>query len=370
MNDLIPIPNQNLLPPDRNPALVYLASLAPTGRRTTAGRLKMVARDILGIADPQLVPWQNLRYQHVAAIRTKLEERGYSPATINGALYAIRGVSRAAFNLELLSADDLQRIRDVRPVRRERLPAGRALTLRELGALMDACAKDAGPAGVRDAAIIGLLYAGGLRRSEVAALELKDYDPATGELRVLGKGNKERNVWIDNGAADALADWLAVRGGSEEPLFLAINKGGKILPQGIGDQSIYNLLRKRANESGVRDCSCHDLRRSFISDLLDTGKVDISTASRLAGHSQVTTTARYDRRGEEAKRKAVALLHLPYRRRESLGTNGDESRGGDPPRRRMNAAQPVWSWRNLTGTPPPVDSAGKTGARSCFITSP
>lgn len=79
MNDLIPIPNQNLLPPDRNPALVYLASLAPTGRRTTAGRRTMIARDIMGIPDPESVPWHQLRYQHVAAIRTKLQERGYKP---------------------------------------------------------------------------------------------------------------------------------------------------------------------------------------------------------------------------------------------------------------------------------------------------
>lgn len=329
MNDLIPTPHQNLLPPDRNPALVYLSSLAPTGRRTTAGRLKMIARDILGIADPQLVPWQNLRYQHVAAIRTKLQEKGYAPATINGALYAIRGVARAAFNLELMSADDLQRIRDVRPVRGERLPAGRALTLGELAALMDACAKDAGPAGVRDAAIIGLLYAGGLRRAEVAALKSGDYNPETGELLVLGKGNKQRNIWIDNGAADALADWLEVRGGEGQNLFLAINKGGRILPQGMTDQAIYNLLRKRARQAGVRDCSCHDLRRSYISDLLDAG-ADIAIVARLAGHSQIQTSARYDRRGEAAKKKAVALLHLPYRRRGSIEKDGKMMGGASP----------------------------------------
>ena len=228
-----------------------------------------------------------------------------------------------------MDAENYQRIKDVRPIKADRLPAGRALTPGELAALMDACTADAGPAGVRDSAIIGLLYAGGLRRAEVAALQLANYNPATGELRVLGKGNKERNVWIDNGAADALADWLEIRGGDGQNLFLAINKGGRILPQGMTDQAIYNLLRKRAKEAGVRDCSCHDLRRSYICDLLDAG-ADIATVAKLAGHSQVQTSARYDRRGEVAKKKAVALLHLPYRRRESLGTNGDESRRGDP----------------------------------------
>jgi site-specific recombinase XerD len=270
-----------------------------------------------------------MRYQHVMAIRTRLQERGYAPASINATLHALRGVARAAFNLEMLSADDLQRIRDVRPVRGERLPAGRALTPGELAALMDACGRDETAAGVRDGAILALLYAGGLRRAEASSLDRKDYSPETGELRVLGKGGKERLLYVDNGAADALADWLEVRGGAEGPLFLAINKGGRVLDHGIGDQSIYSLLRKRARQAGVRDCSCHDLRRSFISDLLDAG-ADISTVAKLAGHSQVQTSARYDRRGEDSKRKAIALLHVPYRRR-NRGREGQAPEGDSHP---------------------------------------
>ena len=111
-----------------------------------------------------------------------------------------------------------------------------------------------------------------------------------------------------------MADWILVRGDEHSPLFLAINKGGRIIARGIGDQAIYNMLGKRAKQAGVRDLACHDLRRSFISDLLDAG-ADISPVAKLAGHAQVQTSARYDRRGEVAKRKAVALLHLPYRRR-------------------------------------------------------
>ena len=321
--DLIPVPN----PGDRNPALVYLASLAASGRRTMAGKLLRVAR-LLGYPDVITPPWHQMRYQHVVAIRTRLQELGLAPSTVNSTLFALRGVARACFNLELITADDLVRIRDVRPIRHERLPAGRAVTAGELGALMDACAADESSSGVRDAALIALLYAAGLRRAELAALNVESHDPATGELIVSGKGNRQRKVFIDNGCADALADWEEVLGASTGPLFVPITRGGHLIRERrLSSQAVYDTLKRRAREAGVRDVRCHDLRRSFVSDLLDAG-VDISVASKLAGHS-LEVCSRYDRRGDEAKRKAVALLHVPYRRREALPVDDQGNEGSD-----------------------------------------
>ena len=302
-------------PADRHPAKVYVSRLAPGSRRTMRAALDLVAGMLTsGAADAQTLDWSRVRYQHAQAIRSGLAER-YKPATANKALCAVRGVLREAWRLGLVASEDYRRAADVEAVKGESLPAGRALTAGELKALLAACSGDDTAAGARDAALLALLYGGGLRRSEAVALDVADYDSTTGMLVVRhAKGNRDRVVYATNGAADALADWLAVRGDEAGPLFLPVNKGGVVGGHRLTGQAVLYILRRRAAQGGVTRLSPHDLRRTFISDLLDLG-ADISTVQRLAGHAQVTTTTRYDRRGEATKRKAASMLHVPYGRR-------------------------------------------------------
>jgi site-specific recombinase XerD len=298
-----------------NPALAYLASLSTTGRRTMRLRLEQVAQLLIGSKDLKMVPWVELRFEHVTALRSKLEELNLSPASINATLYAVRGVAKAAWNLGLMNAEDYGRIRNVAPLRGSRLPAGRSLASGELKALLDACSQDPSVAGVRDAALIAVLYVGGMRRAEIAVLEVSSYDAASGAVRVRGKGNKERLIYIAGGATEAMEDWLLSRGTEPGPLFQPIRKDGSIQARHMTDQAIYNVLRKRAVQAGVLHFSPHDLRRTFVGDLLERG-VDIVTVQHLAGHANVSTTARYDRRGEAVKAKAASTLHVPYRKRQ------------------------------------------------------
>lgn len=299
-----------VLPKDRNPAAVYLAHLAPAGRRTMRTALETVA-ELLGHPDAEHLPWHLLRYQHTQAVRTALAER-YAPATVNKTLAAVRGVLKEAWRLGLMTAEEYQRAADLPSVKSTTLPRGRALGAGEIRALFQGCARDESPAGRRDAALLAVLYGAGLRRSEAVGLDTGDFEPETGALTIrAGKGHKDRIGYVTNGSKLALLAWLAVRGNLEGPLFLPVRKGGTVEDRRMTAQAVLVILEKRGAQAGVQHFSPHDMRRTFISDLLDAG-ADISTVQHLAGHANVQTTARYDRRGEVAKRKAAELLHVPY----------------------------------------------------------
>jgi site-specific recombinase XerD len=299
-----------VLPDEENAALVYLAHLRPSGRRAMASRLRLIGR-LIGQEDITRIAWAQMRYAHVEAIRAKLLEQNLSPTSINAALCALRGIALTAWRLGQMTAEEYERIRSVKAVSGSRLPAGRALEQAEMAALFTACAHDDSAAGTRDAALLAVIFGGGLRRSEVAVLQVADFDGRKGSLRVLGKGNKERLVYLATGASQAIRDWLVIRGRKEGALFCPVRKNGQVARQPLTAQAIYNALAKRSAQARVADCSPHDGRRTFISELLDAG-ADLSAVQQLAGHANIQTTARYDRRGEKAKQKAAALLHLPY----------------------------------------------------------
>lgn len=307
---LVPVAPARTAKPSQHPAAVYLAGLAEgPGRVSMLSTLRVVA-GILGNGDVETTPWAELRFSHVAALRSKLAET-YAPATCNKALAAVRGTLKAAWRLGLMDGEDYRRVADVGNVKGSRLPAGRALDGGELRALFAACA-DSTPAGARDAAAFSLMFGAGLRRAEAAAVQVADYDAETGALRVLGKGNKERTCYLANGGKSAVDGWLAVRGQAEGSLLCPVSQSGQVSAgAGITAQALMVRLGRRCRQAGVAAASPHDLRRSFVSGLLDAG-ADIASVQKLAGHASPATTARYDRRPEAAKLRAASMLHVPY----------------------------------------------------------
>ncbi len=298
------------LPLDRHPAAVYLAKLKRSSRRPQKSALDVVAHILSkGTANCVELDWSRVRYQHTAFVRSRLMDE-YAPTTANRILCALRGTLEQAWLLGLMSAEDYHRAAHVSPIIGETLPAGRELSQAEISTLFSDCTSDPRPIAVRDAAILAVLYAGGLRREEVAKLNLADYD-GNKKLIVHGKRSKERSVYLADGAVTALKSWLKLRGTDSGPLFLAINRGSNLVyGKRLTPQAVYHLLKSRAKRAGVKSFSPHDLRRTFVGDLLESG-VDISTVARMAGHASVDTTARYDRRPEQAKQRAAELLRIP-----------------------------------------------------------
>jgi len=300
------------LPLDQNPAAVYLATLKKSSRRPQKCALDTIAGILSGgTVDCFNLAWSKLRYQHTALVRSQLMD-SYVPATANRILCALRGTLEQAWLLGQMSAEDYHRAARLSPVIGETLPAGRELSADEIRFLLQDSINDSRPIGARDAAVIAVMYSGGLRREEVTKLEMADYDETNRKLLVHGKRSKERVVYLADGAVAALNAWMDIRGVEPGPVFLAVNKGGNLVGnERMTTQAIYYLLKSRAKRAGVDNFSPHDIRRTFVSDLLEAG-VDIATVARMAGHSSVDTTARYDRRPEQAKQRAPMLLKIPY----------------------------------------------------------
>ena len=140
-------------------------------------------------------------------------------------LAALRGVLKECWRLGYMTAEDYHRAADVPTIRAQTLPRGRALASGEISALMGACGRDSSPAGIRDAALIGVLYGAGLRRPG--------------------------------------------------PLFCNVNKGGRITVHLMTDQAVLHILKKRGAEAGAAPFSPHDLRRScYMCKQLGTGVSD------------------------------------------------------------------------------------------------
>lgn len=297
---------------DQHPVAIYLGSKSPGSRRAIRQKLDVAAGLLSGGAfDAMALPWAGVRYQHVARLRQMLVEAGKAPATVNATLSAAKAVLRECWRLGQMDAEAYHRACDVEAVKAETLPTGRDLAHGEVAALVAACAADPSPAGARDQAVLAL-FSAGLRRAELVALNVEDYDASTGGLRVLGaKGGKSRMAYLSTGAKAALADWLAVRGEAPGALVCPVSRSGKVEVRSISAQAVRAMLEDRRIEARVAPFSPHDFRRTFIGNLLDAG-ADLLTVAKLVGHAKPATTMRYDRRDERGKQDAVGRVNFPH----------------------------------------------------------
>lgn len=313
-----------------NPVEIYLNSLnTARSMETMRGALVSVlctlaeakliplVADEITSADVLAFPWHSLRNAEMETLRGLLV-RSFAPATAALYLTAVKGVLKKAWKQNLMSTDDYMRTVDVDAIRPNSVKAGRAVAVESLNTIFKQCESDDHFTAQRDAAIVAVGYFGGLRRAEIAALDLSDWNPEERSLLVRrGKGQKTRTVYLAEEGAAIMAAWLERRGKPHvKPLFLRFYKGGLMQEARISAQTVYNVLKRRSRITAQEIIKPHDLRRSFATHLLDAG-ADVVVVGALMGHVKVETTKGYDMRGERAAKEAASRLT-----RKKGGNNG------------------------------------------------
>jgi site-specific recombinase XerC len=266
-------------------------------------QLKQVAI-LLGKHDIDEVTWHDLEYQQLIYVRTQLLEAGKSISTVNTTLAAIRGVLQTAFKMSLITADHLARISQIENVRGNVKNSGIALSLADSRRLIKKVSKDTSVKGIRDIAILMLMLTSGLRRSEVVCLAHGSFDFDGYRVNILSKGRKVRHHDISGITLKALKKWAALSEFTDAnaPFFTQV-RGSKELSA----HAIYRIVKHRGKSIGIDNLRPHDLRRTFVSLMLEQG-ADLSTVSKAVGHASVATTTRYDKRSGNAQISAMRKL--------------------------------------------------------------
>jgi len=227
-----------------------------------------------------------------------LHDRKLAKSSIARKLATVRSCFRYLARLGVVEFNPARQVRS--PRLPKRLPS--FLPKDESKGLLDAETEQS-EAGLRDHALLELLYATGLRVAECCGLDLDDVDRRRGAVRVMGKGGKERVVPAGDAALEALDAWLSLRGEESGALFTN-SRGGR-----LGTRSVHRIVKRRARAAGIdRRVTPHTLRHTFATHMLGEG-ADLRLIQELLGHSRLTTTQRYTHVSPEHLMKVYDSAH-------------------------------------------------------------
>ncbi|MFI4867840.1 MAG: tyrosine recombinase XerC [Steroidobacterales bacterium] len=260
-----------------------------TERRLSVHTLSAYRHDLEALRDwchrTGLSDWQQLDHQHIRAFAARCHARGLGGRSIQRRLAAVRTFFSFLQREGALSRNPALAVRA--PKAAKRLPS--TLDVDQMAQLL------AQPAGnaleVRDLALMELFYSSGLRLAELTNLKLRDLDLKTGQVRVLGKGRKERIAPVGSMAAKALRLWLAARAGLAAPEQQAVFVGRNGAP--LGARAVQLRVAARARAAGLpQHLHPHMFRHSFATHLLESSR-DLRGVQELLGHANISTTQVY-----------------------------------------------------------------------------
>ncbi|MFO7832246.1 MAG: site-specific tyrosine recombinase XerD [Desulfuromonadaceae bacterium] len=251
-----------------------------------------------GVKDPGVV-----NSEHISAFFAHLKHSGLGVRSRARYLAALRGFYTFAIDEGLLGHNPVSDIET--PKLLHTLP--HVLSIDEVEALLETCS-DENSLGMRDRAMLEVLYACGLRVSELVSLQLNDYHPASAYIKTMGKGDKERIVPIGEEAMEVLQQYLEhgraalLRGRRSNYVFLNRSAGG------LTRQGFWKIIKRRALEAGIsKNVTPHTLRHSFATHLLENG-ADLRVVQVLLGHADISTTQIYT----HVTREHLQRVHRRY----------------------------------------------------------
>ncbi len=266
----------------------YLSVEKGLARNTLESYNRDLKKFFLFLKNKKVATAANVDRALITGYLLSLKEEGRAPSTISRNVASIRSFFNFLVQEDLLRDNPAQLVKA--PRIEKKLP--RVLTAKEVDRLLQQ-PRDDGQSGLRDKAMLELLYASGIRVSELVSLNVSDFSPEVGYLRCRGKGMKERIVPVGSVAVNFVREYLhscrpkMLKMNDERALFL--NHHGRRLTR----QGFWKILKKYAQQSRIRgDVTPHTLRHSFATHLLENG-ADLRSVQEMLGHSDISTTQIY-----------------------------------------------------------------------------
>lgn len=264
--------------------------------------------EVQPVAPIDLEQKQSSSWLEVEGLRAYIRQiqENYSRPTVARKISAIRSFYRYLRREQLIDEDPSKLVRG--PKLSRRLPG--CLDREEITKLLQM--PDDSPLGIRDRALMEVLYASGMRVSELCGLKIQDYNPAAREMRVFGKGSRERVVLLNESAHGWLQKyldehWTRLAGGREpqpdQPLFVSRQASR------LSSRSVHRIVLKYAKTAGInKPITPHTLRHTFATHLLEGG-ADLRVVQDLLGHTTISTTQIYTHVSLDRLRRIYMTSH-------------------------------------------------------------
>lgn len=290
------------------PYALYLARLSHNSKRSVQAQLESMA-DVMGwplIGLP--VKLASIDYAQALSIQNKLLSEGFAPRSINRAMMAIRGIVKAAVITQSASQQQYLNLQSL-PKIKHGSHQGTPLSKHQVVKLFRLLFKTRTPLALRNTGIFAVLLGCGLRRSEVVNISFNQYDTDKASLFIAkGKGNKSRTVFLPDWVQVIVDEWLECRGNADGALFCVVRRGGNMhVADYLSNEAVYSLVKRTFKTLNMPTVTPHDLRRTYITQLLDQG-IDLNTVRQMAGHADISTTVIYDKRDDKAMQQAAKTL--------------------------------------------------------------